>query len=272
MAGWSLNPAPKTVMFWKQSAAFGRRFFVRELVDAGNPASVFSLWQSTERSVDNFHLTKTHERAPATLWPFHVALVVFVVLAILSAAQGMGLAHYTKEDGPFEIGALAALLCAALGFVALAPRMAFGPGWHVTVLLLLLVGRELDFDKRFTDKGILQIRLYSGDYPLMQKLIGAAVIALTLTALYRCVRCGARPLMTGLRHGSPWAWWLSGAVVLVVIAKSLDGLARKLAPFGVEISDNAMFWAGLVEEGFELVFGLMLIMAVCTWVRDHGRA
>lgn len=259
-------------MFLKQSAAFGRRFFVLELVEGGNPGSFPTSRQCTEQTVANFDPTKAQGRGLALLWPFYAALVVFVVLATLSGVQGMGLAHYTKEDGPFEIGALVALLCALLGFVVLAPGTALGRGWHVSVLLLLLVGRELDFDKRFTDKGILQARLYSGDYPLMQKLIGVAVIALTLTALYRCVRFGSRPFMAGLRQGSAWAWWLSGAVVLVVIAKSLDGLARKLAPFGIEVPENVNSLAGLVEEGFEWVFGMMLILAVCTWVRDQARA
>lgn len=204
---------------------------------------------------------------PLVLWPFYLSLAIFIGLVILATVQGHGVEYYKSESGPFEIGAFVAMGCALLGFGVLAPRVAFGRGWHVAVLMALLMARELDFDKRFTEKGVLQLRLYSGDYPLMQKLIGACVIALILVTLYRFVRHGAGPFLRGLRDRLAWSWWLAGAIVLVVIAKSLDGLARKLAPLGINVSSDLDWLASLVEEGLEWVFPMMVILAVSNWAR-----
>lgn len=202
------------------------------------------------------------------LWPFFCTLGVFVALAAQAAWQGHGLEYYKTESGPFEIVAFVAMAFALIALIVAAPQVAFGRGWHVTVALLLLMARELDFDKRFTDKGVLQVRLYSGDYSLVQKLIGAAVVLLILVTLYRCVRVGTGPFLSGLRDRIAWAWWFAEACCLVVIAKSLDGLGRKLAPLGIKISDTTDFYASVIEEGLEWVFSMLLILAVCASVRD----
>lgn len=205
--------------------------------------------------------------ARSVWWPFYLSLAIFLALVAQATLQGHGLDYYKSESGPFEVGAFVAMGCALLAMVTLAPRVAFGSGWHVPVLMLLLMARELDFDKRFTEKGVLQLRLYSGDYALSHKIIGACVIILILVTLYRLVCHGAGPFLRGLRDGRAWSWWLAGAVVLVVLAKSLDGLARKLAPFGVQVPPEIDQLAGLVEEGLEWVFPMMVILAVCTWAQ-----
>jgi hypothetical protein len=197
--------------------------------------------------------------------------LIFVALVLQSLVAGFGIDHYKTEQGPFERGAVAAMGIALAAFLILAPRVALGRGWHISVLLALLVGRELDFDKRFTDKGILQLRLYTGDYPIAQQILGAAVILLVLIALWRCLRPGLRPFLSGVLDRQPWTLWLGGGVVLVVIAKTLDGIGRKLAPLGIDVTAETGSLASLAEEGLELVFALMLVLAVCTWVRDHRR-
>lgn len=210
--------------------------------------------------------------AKRVLWPFYLALAIFVALVVQATIQGHGLDYYKTEAGPFEIGAFVAMGCALIGFVALAPRVVFGPGWHVAVLMALLMMRELDFDKRFTEKGVLQLRLYSGEYPLLHKLIGICVLILIVVTLYRLVRFGAGPFLRGLRDRAAWAWWLAGAIVLVVIAKSLDGLARKLEPFGIAVSAETDWWASFIEEGLEWIFPMMIILAITSWVQqDRAR-
>lgn len=210
--------------------------------------------------------------ARMVLWPFYLSLAIFLVLVVQAALEGHGLDYYKSESGPFEIGAFVAMACALLALVVLAPRFAFGQGWHVAVLMLLLMARELDFDKRFTEKGVLQLRLYSGDYALSHKIIGACVVILILVTLYRLVRHGAGPFLRGLRDRRAWSWWLAGAVVLVVVAKSLDGLARKLAPFGIQVPPETDQLAALVEEGLEWVFPMMVILAVCSWAQTRRQS
>ncbi|MEM1078799.1 MAG: hypothetical protein AAGI09_09760 [Pseudomonadota bacterium] len=208
--------------------------------------------------------------AKLVLWPFYLALGIFIALVAVATVQGHGVEYYKTESGPFEIGAFVAMGCALIALIALAPKVAFGSGWHVAVLMALLMMRELDFDKRFTEKGVLQLRLYSGDYPLLHKVVGICVLVLILVTLYRFVRHGAAPFLRGLRGGAAWAWWLAAAIVIVVVAKSLDGLARKLEPFGIVVPENVDWLASLIEEGLEWVFPMMVILAVSSWARSHN--
>ena len=67
--------------------------------------------------------------------------------------------------------------------------------------------------------------------------------------------------LRGMRGGNVRAWLMLAALGLYAVAKSLDGLARKLAPWGIEISDWANRTAGRSEEAMEL-FGAILILQV----------
>lgn len=200
-------------------------------------------------------------------WPFWLAVVVSLALCVYGLLAGMSAYDFVQESGAVENASVAILFSGALGFAALRPDLAFGRFWHVTVMMLLLTARELDFDKRFTEKGVLQLRLYSGDYPLEQKLIGAFFVILILVCLYRLVRLGWRPLLHGLRAGTAWAWSFVAAFAAVVVAKSLDGAGRKLAPYGIELTEETDFFFVVIEEVGELGFGLLLVFAICSWVR-----
>lgn len=211
--------------------------------------------------------SKTLQRA---YWPLWFALAGTLALVALGIIQGVGAIEFLKEGGPIENASVVVLLSGAIGFAALRPDLAFGRGWHITVIFLLLAARELDFDKRFMDKGVLQLRLYSGDYPLTQKLIGAFFVVLILVVLYRLVRLGWRPFFDGLRAPALWAWAFALSGTAVVIAKSLDGADRKLAPYGIVLSEETAKLFTVLEEFGELVFGLLLILALCNWIHSQA--
>ncbi|MEM9394911.1 MAG: hypothetical protein AAGA38_13710 [Pseudomonadota bacterium] len=202
-------------------------------------------------------------------WPFWLALAITIAFCGYGMLTGTSAYDFVQESGVIENASVVIFFCGALGFVVLRPDLAFGRGWHVLVIMLLFAARELDFDKRFTEKGVLQSRLYSGDYPLEQKLIGAAVVLLILWTVYRLVRYGWRPFLRGLRDGSLWAWIIAAACVTVAISKSLDGAGRKLAPYGIELSPETDFTLVVLEEVGELGFGLLLVFAICSWVRSE---
>jgi len=50
------------------------------------------------------------------------------------------------------------------------------------------------------------------------------------------------------------------AALLAVFTKSIDGIGRKLGSLGVQISDEAGHWFGVIEEVLEL--GIPLIIGV----------
>ena len=58
------------------------------------------------------------------------------------------------------------------------------------------------------------------------------------------------------------AWLIAAAVLVYAVAKSLDGLARKLAPWGIEVAGWVNDIAGQSEEILELAAAVMILQAV----------
>jgi hypothetical protein len=156
-----------------------------------------------------------------------------------------------------------ALLAAALAFAGLAPDR-LRTLWAAPAALLLLGAREMDWDKAFLSEGVFQLRLYSGSAPILHKAAGAAAVLLLLAVLWRLARLAPRWL-AALRGGAGWARALAAALLLGAIAKSLDGLARKLEPLGIDVPRALNAGAARVEEVLELGFALLLAWAVTSW-------
>ncbi|MDN5569559.1 MAG: hypothetical protein L0G27_12580, partial [Paracoccus sp. (in: a-proteobacteria)] len=106
---------------------------------------------------------------------FIFGLACFTALVALMA--GLVTAQAPKdifaETGPIERLSAAYLIAGALwlGVMSTVSR------WHQVVLVVAAGLRELDWDKAFTESGVLSLRLYSGDAPLMQKVVGLMVLA-----------------------------------------------------------------------------------------------
>ena len=144
----------------------------------------------------------------------------------------------------------------------------FGAGnvrsWHVAFLLAMLALRELDLDKRLFADGMLKLRFYTGnEAPLWQKGIGGAVVVTILVAVWRLFRQQFREWRAALLAKAVWAWVVLAAFVVGALAKSLDGIGRKLAPFGIRFDSDLDLAFGLIEETLEMFFALALVLAVC---------
>ncbi|MFN3275372.1 MAG: hypothetical protein ACK41U_11930 [Paracoccus sp. (in: a-proteobacteria)] len=180
------------------------------------------------------------------------------------------------ESGPIESASALFLILGALALTGDMLRRKEPGRWHLAVLALAAGLRELDWDKGFTDSGILSLRLYSGAAPVAQKIAGALVVALLVWAGLRLLRRNLGPWLSGLRGGQVWAWLMACALSLYALAKTLDGLGRKLAGWGIELSEWANRTAGRVEEGMEL-FGAILIVQVVglslsrPWLQHRAR-
>ncbi len=172
-----------------------------------------------------------------------------------------------KEGHTIEVMSAVLLASAAVFWWGFGADDMEGRQWHIPVILLLMAMREMDFDKRFTSEGVMQLRLYSGDSPLWEKVIGLAVIALILVCGWRLMTITLPRFWAGLRAGLPASWLAGLAVVLVVVAKTLDGLDRKLAGFGITISPELGTLTGRLEELLELVAYMMLVQALAYFLR-----
>lgn len=153
------------------------------------------------------------------------------------------------------------ILIAAAAFWWIGHRNLTGSEWHVPVILILMALRELDFDKRFTSEGVLQLRLYTGSSPLWEKAVGLAVVVLILVCGWRLARISLPRCWRGLLRGANWAWLMAAGAALIVIAKALDGLDRKLAPWGIAVDPVTAMRADRIEEILELAAYIMLAQA-----------
>ncbi|GFE65035.1 hypothetical protein [Litoreibacter roseus] len=198
---------------------------------------------------------------------------VLTLLIILTDFMKVGFSPLLlKEGGGVENASFALLMLGAAAFCIGGAPSLLKRHWHVAVALLILAGRELDMDKKYFTSGLFKLRTYTGDAPLSEKLIGAAVILLVLWVLWRFARRDLASWIRNLRHGSRTAWVLFLGFGLAAFSKTIDGAARKLEPFGIEMSLETSAWLGGLEEVLELIFAFCVVYAVALWVQDHTRA
>ncbi len=204
----------------------------------------------------------------------------FPILILLPVAGILGIvvAFALFDADPFAEGATVErsttavlFLTAATFLVALVAR-GWRSRWHLVAVLVLLGLREMDFDKAFLSEGILQLRLYTGDAPIVEKLAGAAVVAMIAWLMLRLIRRDLPAWLRGLRDRRQMPLLLLAAGIAVVVAKTLDGLQRKLSPFGVTLPPGAPRIFAALEESLELGFALALLVAVLLWWQGNARA
>lgn len=189
-------------------------------------------------------------------------LTAMVLAAIFVAGRAMTLEEQKllfSEQGWVEVlAAVSYVLCAAY-FAARPERLQL---WPYTVLMLLFAARELDFDKRFTEVGVLKGSfLFSPLVPTHQKLAGGAILVLAIYVLYWIVRHHALPFVKSLLKGELAAIGWAIAIVLLVGSKAIDGLTRKAADFGLTVSTEVEILAWALEEVMELGIGAYILIA-----------
>lgn len=202
---------------------------------------------------------------------FSLAVMLSVTLLFVGADLVLhdSTALIFKEGHAIEVMSAMLLTGAAVLWWQTGADDMAGRQWHIPVLLMLMTMREMDFDKRFTSEGVLQLRLYSGASPLGEKAVGLAVIALILICGWRLMTITLPRLRAGLRARRPASWLAGSAVLLVMVAKTLDGLGRKLAAFEIAITPELGRLTGRLEEFLELSAYIMLVQALVYFLRDR---
>lgn len=138
--------------------------------------------------------------------------------------------------------------------------------WYLPLVLAVMAGRELDLDKSLFTRGLFKARQYTGEgVPLGERLIAGLILALIVTAILLMLWRHARPYLTALFRGRAWAGAVLLGIGFTVAYKLLDGIARKLAPLGIEVSADAERTAFVVEEIGELGIPVMFLVAILLW-------
>lgn len=143
----------------------------------------------------------------------------------------------------------------------------------ISVLMLTLTSRELDMDKRFFTRGLFKSTQYlKDDVPLAEKLLSGGILLLILGCFLGLLYRERHALRAGLREWHSGIVALGVTAVLAIVAKSLDGIARKLEPFGITVTDSLIVRLEGAEEVMELtIMALLLVAILAPWHRgDRG--
>ena len=154
------------------------------------------------------------------------------------------------------------------------PMRCSSANWLSTTAVLLLMFREMDFDKSFTTMGIFKSRFYkSSEVPLIEKLVAGVVIIFIIVIFFLLVRHYIRSVLSEAKRNLNAEWGVFIAIALAAISKLvLDGLPRKLGNIGLESSDIIKNYHGFLEEVLELGIPVTLLMALFCKLKDGEQA
>ena len=203
------------------------------------------------------------------IWIFLLLLAIgFVVFSESLSLEARK--QFLSENGPVENASWIAYFVAAF-FVVL--KTIKNPNrWSMAVAAMLLGMRELDFHERFTTMGIFKSRFFiSPDVPVGEKLIALLVAAAIGVTLFFMAKNHLKIFVSRVRsgEGASLSFLLAGA--LMVFAKSIDGLSRKLGLFGIESSDATGQVFNSIEESFELTVALLIVVAAIAALRNRSK-
>ena len=203
-----------------------------------------------------------------------LALIALMSLAsiafLLSIPRELAESLTVEGTGFFEYGAVVGyFLCAAIILTSAPPT--FSAQILPAIVPVMLGLRELDMDKRYFTKGLFKSSQYfKGEVAWFEIVISTLILLFIVVCAILILKKGARPFVQGLLKRQPWAFAIVAAFLTAAIAKSLDGIGRKLRDFGIEISDNVQEIAVLLEEGLEFAIPAFLIAAALTYRRTHA--
>lgn len=203
-------------------------------------------------------------------------LLILLVLALMGALTGMLFALGDENLRAFGVENSLVETVSMLGyFVCLAAMILLG-GWrfailrvpYITFIVLLMGLRELDLDKQFTTMGIFKSRFYlSSEVSMAEKAVAALFLFFIGWAVIELIEKHWRSFFAGIRRFEPVALSVAFAASLAALAKSIDGLSRKLGAFDVTISERGYLFFQGVEEVLELGIPLLLVVAVLAHFR-----
>lgn len=189
------------------------------------------------------------------------AIAILGLAVAVSLASAPFRAGMIVEDGPVEaLSVFGYVLCIALLLRDDGDRARFKA---VIVLLAAFALRELDFHNSYTILGITQTRFYiSPDVPIREKLLAFGAIAALAVAVLRILWTHLRGFVRSVRKREPAAVAVLAGLSFIGIAKSLDGLSRKLADVGLAASETVVETATIFEETLELGIPAMFLIGI----------
>jgi len=192
--------------------------------------------------------------------------IILSLTAIAISAQGL---HWKIDRQIFSENGYIENITAFLYLLAIIILFAYGRAtslkshWYMYIIIAALGLRELDFDKKFTEIGILRSKfLFSPEVSLPAKAIGLCIL---ITLIIAIVTLAKKHLVAFYRGSIKLAtpeWALGFGFVMIILSKQIDGFERKIAQFNLTASDQAYKVIHHCEELYELMIPIALILAI----------
>jgi hypothetical protein len=197
-----------------------------------------------------------------TLIAYALTCGLLLFFFLLCAAQPKAIGDsFLKEGGVIES---ASVLIYFLSIAYIVCKRRVLQLKHFFILIIFFMLRELDFHKRFTTMGIFKIKFFiSAEVPLVEKYIGIMVILLLLYTAVSMVLRYKNDFYAGIRKRSAVSFGIVLVSAFMVLAKSIDGLGRKLKVFGIVPSEQTFAFAKAFEEIAEL--GIPIVIFLMTY-------
>jgi len=197
------------------------------------------------------------------LKPIYITLIgVVVVIAALALLGHDVVKPMTKDGGILQV-ATSVLLCFTVVLALLRVITQAQPllKWvQASYILSIYAMREMDFHRSFTAEHVTRLKMYTGPFPLEEKIIGGTIMLLFIAVVIHFVITNAALLMQGLKKRLPRAWYFIVWAFLLL---------------GAQVIDKAYFFKGFVkpltEETMELGAAMMMVFILLSFPLDVRR-
>lgn len=198
-----------------------------------------------------------------------ILLGIFVLSWIISFEVSPDIRdELVRESGSIETASAIFYLVAIVLFVILFGVKVTRNNWYMPAAMLALALRELDAHKAFTTMSVFKSRFYlSSDVPMFEKLIGLTVIGLLVYMAYLLISRHLADFIVRLRRFDPTAIAVFLAFACAGVAKTLDGIGRKLADFNITVTQEYRDIFLVFEETLEFGIGIFFIYALFTYAK-----
>lgn len=185
-----------------------------------------------------------------------VAISVFLL-------PGADFDFYTGESGPVQVFSAAAYLTAVVALSRETSRGFMLRHFYFMLIPVAMCLRELDFHNRFSTMSTTKLSFYiSPEVPFWEKVLAVAVFAALIWAGGIILHRHATGFLDGLRRRRAYAIAIVISALLAVGSKTIDGIARKLAPLGIDVSSKIEEVSIVAEEVMELGIPVFLVVAI----------
>jgi hypothetical protein len=165
------------------------------------------------------------------------------VIALYNIDQTMAMSMLA-DDGLIQILTAAVLIVSCIICLQRALRK-IPPAFkwaELTFLLLIYAMREMDFHRLFTEEHISRLKLYTGPYPLHEKLIGGIVLFPTIIILLHFIGSHLRFFWSQLKKKQSWAVHVIVWAILLFSSQMLDQSRWN----GLALEENMEFGAAIM--------------------------